>query len=272
MSHIYLELESQFTLHQVLTEGSWAAAWNKTGVLGKQALLQILTHAVSNDPEHPLLFRAQYTISPCDAEKSLKTLLAAIEMEGSDSSAAEAKAYSTYQLMILSALMSHNTPRMSLLATAMRIRYQRFTDKEYGELTKEWNKAPRKRRRAVLYAAQTVESVQGQYCVHFSTPVLLFRATLTLWLYTLLDKRFADQKAVASLPSVVLGGLGMSDSDKEKWVESGIGRVKLKGVGSIFTPEGRRGLLDKSISAMRSIKSWGISKIYEQLLSQLQEV
>lgn len=268
VSHSYLDPESQVNLQQVLANNSWVTAWNGTGVLGKQALLQLLMNVVSNDTRHLSFSQAQYTLSPRDAEELLKGFLASLEDEELGISATEPKACGAYRLMILSALMSRNTPQFSLLATAMRIRYQRCSEKEFSEMTSEWRKTPQERRRAALYAARIIESVRGQYCAHFSTPVLLFRATLTLWLYTILDPLPSDQHTAAS-PTVILGGSRMNDSVQKQWVETGNGRVKLQGVGNIFTPNGRGRLLDKSISVMHTIQSWGISKIYEQLLSQL---
>ncbi|KAJ6110061.1 early growth response protein [Penicillium sp. IBT 16267x] len=193
VSHFYLDPESQVTLQGVLADNSWVAAWNGTGVLGKQALLQLLINVVSNDGRHLSLSQAQYTLSPRDAEELLEGFLASIEDDETGISAAEHKACGAYRIMILSALMSRNTPQFSLLATAMRIRYQRCSEKEFSDMTLEWKKAPQERRRAALFAARVIDSVRGQYCAHFSTPVLLFRATLTLWLYTILDPLHSDR-------------------------------------------------------------------------------
>ncbi|KAI9037628.1 uncharacterized protein KD926_000190 [Aspergillus affinis] len=271
VSHVCLESEGHLTLQQVIADGTWVAAWNTTGVIGKQVLLQLLMNIVSYNTEHVLSCQARSTLTQSDAEGLLKHFLAALEDEEvSGTSAAEQKACSTYRLMIFSTLMSRNSPRFSLLATSMRIRYQHCDDNELGELAKEWNKAPQERRRAALHAAQVIESVRSQYCAHFSTPVLLFRATLTLWLYTILDRTSSDQQDTAA-SSVVLGGSVMCDSTQERWVESGNGRVKLKGVGNISAPDGRKRLLDESISVMHTLRSWGISTIYGQLLCQLRE-
>lgn len=248
------------------------AAWNKTGVLGKQALLQVLMNVASNNAGYLSHFhQARYNLSPSDAESLLKGFLASIDDEEPGVSAAERKACGIYKLMILSALISRNTPQFSLLATAMRIRHQRCSENEFCELAKEWNKAPQARRRAVVFAARLVDFVREQYCAHFSTPVLLFRATLTLWLHSILDNLASDQEATAVSPSVILGGSAINNPAQEQWAETGNGRVKLQGIGNIFTPDGRKRLLSESIAIFHTIQSWGISKIYEQLLSQLRE-
>ncbi|KAJ5833637.1 early growth response protein [Penicillium riverlandense] len=245
------------------------ASWTKTGVLGKQAILQLLLNAVTNDQGRLLSPQVHNGPSQSEAEVVLKELLARAEDEESNVSALELKACVSHRLVILSALMLRNTPRLPLLTTVMRVRYRRYSDEELGKLAVEWNRAPQERRRAALYAARVFESVRSQYCAHFSTPVLLFRATLTLWLHTVFNDLPLDSQPASETPLVVLGAPNTSDMNQEQWVEHGIGRVKLHGIGNIFCPLGRKRLLDESISAMQSLRSWGISKIYRQLLIQL---
>lgn len=65
--------------------------------------------------------------------------------------------------------------------------------------------------------------------------MLLFRATLTLWLYTVLSDMPLDSQSATEPPLVILGAANASDMNQEQWVESGIGRVKLQGIGNIFS-------------------------------------
>lgn len=72
-------------------------------------------------------------------------------------------------------------------------------------------------------------------------------------------------------PVVVLGVPDTNTVDQTQWVESGTGRIKLLGIGHIApSPLGRRRLLEESITLMRSLGAWGISRIYGQLLTRLQ--
>ncbi|KAL3254198.1 hypothetical protein ABHI18_009097, partial [Aspergillus niger] len=51
---------------------------------------------------------------------------------------------------------------------------------------------------------------------------------------------------------------------------TGWGRIKLPGIGDIMTGRGRSRFLDESILGLRTLKYWGISRIYEQVLTRLQ--
>ncbi|KAJ5660680.1 uncharacterized protein N7484_000052 [Penicillium longicatenatum] len=265
----HTESSTLHTVEQVVRDSTWMASWIKTGILGKQTLLQLLSNAAVIDQDRLLSSQSHNGISQIEAEAALKALLAGTEDEESNVSALELKASISHRLVILSVLMLRNTPRLPLLATAMRVRYRRYTDEELRSLATEWNKAPQERRRAAIYAARAFESVRSQYCAHFSTPVLLFRATLIIWLFTVLDDLSLDSQPASDAPLIILGASNTTDPNQEQWVESGNGRVKLQGVGNIFSSLGRQRFLDESISAMQSLRSWGISKIYRQLLTQL---
>ncbi|KAJ5190124.1 uncharacterized protein N7498_009109 [Penicillium cinerascens] len=265
----HTESSTLHTVEQVVRDSTWMASWIKTGILGKQTLLQLLSNAAVIDQDRLLSSQSHNGISQIEAEAALKALLAGTEDEESNVSALELKASISHRLVILSVLMLRNTPRLPLLATAMRVRYRRYTDEELRSLATEWNKAPQERRRAAVYAARAFESVRSQYCAHFLTPVLLFRATLIIWLFTVLDDLSLDSQPASDAPLIILGASNTTDPNQEQWVESGNGRVKLQGVGNIFSSLGRQRFLDESISAMQSLRSWGISRIYRQLLTQL---
>lgn len=111
----------------------------KTGVLGKQTLLQLLSNAAVIDQGRLLYSQGHNVPSQNEAEVVLKGLLAGIENEESNVSALELKASVSHRLVILSALMLRNTPRFPLLATAMRVKYRRYTDEELRTLATEWN-------------------------------------------------------------------------------------------------------------------------------------
>lgn len=119
-------------------------------------------------------------------------------------------------------------------------------------------------RRAVAYAAGVIDIARSSYCAHYSSPIFVFRATLVLWLYSVLCR--SCQQPSANAPTVVLGPLSQAQTD---WVETGHGRIKLPAVGSIMSAPGLAKLLDEAISIMGSLKAWGIGKIYAQVLARL---
>ncbi|KAG2419153.1 hypothetical protein HFD88_002258 [Aspergillus terreus] len=262
--------QSAHTLGQLVTNGSWRTAWSTTGVLGKQAIVQLLTNIVMNEHGRPSTACADLDKSYC--QTVLKELLSVTEEQDANPSVPELKARAFHQLSILSALMMCNIPALPLLSTALQAKSQQSSE-DLNKLTNSWNSEPQARRLAVMYAARAFESIRNQSCAHFSTPVLLFRATLILWIYGALCFPPQPQDPQSSSPGSPALTIGTPDTDATKqarWIESGRGRIRLPGIGNIVqSPLGRRRLLDESIVVMQSLGSWGISKIYGQLLTRL---
>ncbi|KAF7173645.1 hypothetical protein CNMCM5623_005883 [Aspergillus felis] len=262
---------SPHTLGQLVTDGSWRTAWRNTGVLGKQAIIQLLTDIVMNDDCRATMADAGLDRSSC--QTVLKDLLSATEEQDANPSVPELKTRAFHQLSILSALMMCNIPPLPLLSTALQVKSRRCSEEELNRLTNSWNSEPQARRLAVIYAARAFQSIRNQSCAHFSIPVLLFRATLILWIYGVLCLPPQPQDQQCSSPESPVVIISTPDTDateQARWVESGKGRIKLAGIGNIVqSPLGRRRLLDESTVVMRSLGSWGISKIYGQLLTTL---
>ncbi|KAE8307050.1 hypothetical protein BDV41DRAFT_569395 [Aspergillus transmontanensis] len=257
-------------MDQLVTNGSWRTAWSTTGVLGKQAIVQLLTNIVMNEHGRPSTACADLDKSYC--QTVLKELLSVTEEQDANPSVPELKARAFHQLSILSALMMCNIPALPLLSTALQAKSQQSSE-DLNKLTNSWNSEPQARRLAVMYAARAFESIRNQSCAHFSTPVLLFRATLILWIYGALCFPPQPQDPQSSSPGSPALTIGTPDTDATKqarWIESGRDRIRLPGIGNIVqSPLGRRRLLDESIVVMQSLGSWGISKIYGQLLTRL---
>ncbi|PLB54961.1 hypothetical protein P170DRAFT_442902 [Aspergillus steynii IBT 23096] len=249
------------SLSQAIDSGSWTASWRKTGVLGKQAILQQLLNIVNDT--HSLEFQDSHPTR--NAVEALRHLLVIIQEEGEKSMMLELRARIAYRLTIYTALMINDLPRGSLLSIALKVKYLRNSE-QTARFATDWSLSPLRMRRAVAYAAGVIDIARSNYCAHYSTPILVFRATLVLWLYSVLRRPF--QESSVDAPTVVLGPLSQAQTD---WVETGRGRIKLPAVGSIMSSPGLAKLLDEAISILGSLKAWGIGKIYAQVLARLRE-
>ena len=260
------------TLEDLATDGSWMAAWKTTGVLGKQAIVQLLTNIVMSDHGRGSATYANIDRNHC--KEVLKALLSTTEQEEFNPSVPELKARGLHQLSILSALMMCHIPPLPLLSSALQFKCRRSSGKELENLKKSWISEPQARRLAVVYAARVFGSIRNQQCTHFSTPVFLLRATLVLWIFDVvctLQQTQDSPSTQSGSPVVILGTPDTNTVDQTQWVESGTGRIKLLGIGNIApSPLGRRRLLEESSTLMRSLGAWGIIRIYGQLLTRLQ--
>lgn len=256
------------TLLQLLSDPSRTAIWNKTGVLGKSVILQQLLSIIEDNRRQSLYCPPNGTVVDCTAAAdALRQILAVTYAQGQELPMNELKALGAHRIIIFSALMMNNLPKMPLLSTVLKVKYKRYSDSDLGRLKREWSSSPVKTRQAVVYAANLFETVRSTCCMHYSTPVLLFQAALVLWLYSVLLGQ--SQNSPSDAPSVIIGTSDINNAKQAQWIETGRGRIKMSGVGNISSPLGLGKLLDESISAMRTIKWWGISKIYEQLLVRL---
>ncbi|CAI7591961.1 unnamed protein product [Penicillium palitans] len=256
------------TLFHLVSNPGRTAIWNKAGVLGKSAILQQLLSTIEENRRQSLYCSANVSVVDCTAAaNALRQILAMTYNQGQDLPMNEMKALGVHRIMIFSALMMNSLPKMPLLSTVLKLKYKRFSDCDLGRLRMEWSSSPRETRQAVVYAANLFETVRSTYCTHYSTPVLFFQSALVLWLYSVLLGQSQDSPPDA--PSIIIGASDFNNSKQAQWVETGQGRIKMSGVGNLLSLSGLGKLLDESISTMRNIKWWGVSKIYEQLLVRL---
>ncbi|RAQ71696.1 hypothetical protein COH21_012106 [Aspergillus flavus] len=110
-------IASPCTLEDLATGGSWMTAWKTTGVLGKQAIIQLLNNIVMSDHGRGSTTYADIDRNDCKAV--LKELLSATEQENLNPLVPELKACGSHQLSILSALMMCYIPPLPLLSSAL---------------------------------------------------------------------------------------------------------------------------------------------------------
>ncbi|RAL03649.1 early growth response protein [Aspergillus ibericus CBS 121593] len=254
------------TIGHITTDRSWSVAWFKTGTLGKQVILQLLLNAIHDFGGLHELTTSSMARNQIEGE--LKHLLDITEKEV-ELSITELKACVAHRLIILYALMINNLPKMLLLPAALKIKSRHCNEVERAKLRGDWDAAPGQGRLAVFYAVRVIETVRSHYCAHFSTPVIFFRATLTLWIYSALYSPPCGSSAPAEAPSIALRAPHWGGAHATRWIDSGWGRVKLPGIGDFMSSQGRVKLLDEAILSFRTIRFWGISKIYEQVLARL---
>ncbi|OJJ71613.1 hypothetical protein ASPBRDRAFT_195779 [Aspergillus brasiliensis CBS 101740] len=253
-----------FTLEHITSDRNWSAIWPKAGTFGKQAIIQLLLNAVSN---HQKLSGSPSSGS-IDVDEDLRQLLEVIENEEGLSSI-ELKVCATHRLMILYALMINNIPKQPLLPTALKIKGRHLSEVDLARLADEWGTVSHQGRSAIFYAARVLETVRSHHCAHFCTPVFFFRAVLVIWLYSSLCIPQCHLPPATEAPSITLRAPDWGGVSAVEWINSGWGRIKLPGIGDFMSDRGRSRLLDVSIMNLRTLKSWGISRIYEQLLTRL---
>ncbi|GKZ50238.1 hypothetical protein AbraIFM66951_003233 [Aspergillus brasiliensis] len=253
-----------FTLEHITSDRNWSAIWPKAGTFGKQAIIQLLLNAVSNhqkSSESP-------SSDSIDVDEDLRQLLEVTENEEGLSSI-ELKANATHRLMILYALMISNIPNLPLIPTALKIKGRHLSEVDLARLVNEWGTVSHQGRSAIFYAARILETVRSHHCAHFCTPVFFFRAVLVIWLYSSLCIPQSRLPPATEAPSITLRAPDWGGVNAVEWINSGWGRIKLPGIGDFMSDRGRSRLLDASILNLRALKSWGISRIYEQLLARL---
>ncbi|CAI7653255.1 unnamed protein product [Penicillium bialowiezense] len=259
--------KSSQNLLQLASDTGWTTTWNKTGVLGKSAILQQLLSIIEESRRQSLYCFSDTSVADCTvAVDALRQILAMTYDQGQELTS-DLKALGAHRIIILSALMKSDLPETPLLSTVLKLKYNRYSNSELVRLKRKWSSSPQKTRQAVICAADLFETVRSTYCTHYSAPALLFQAVLVLWLYSSLLGQ--SQEFPSDAPSVIIGTANRSNTNQDQWVATGMGRVKIPGVGSFLSPLGLDNLLHHSISAMGSLKWWGISKIYLQLLTRL---
>ncbi|KAJ5589355.1 hypothetical protein N7537_012033 [Penicillium hordei] len=254
-----------WTLFRLVSDAGWTAILSKTGVPGKSAILQQLLSTIEENRRQSLYCSPNVSVIDCTAAANApRQILAITYHQKQDLPMNELKALGTHRIIIFSVLIMNNSPNMPLLSTGLKFKYKRYSDCDLGRLQLEWSSSPRRTRQAVVYAADLFDTVRSTYCTHYSTSVLFFQSALVLWLYSVLLGQ--SQDTPPDTPSVIIGASDFNNSKEGQWVETGRGRIKMSGVGNLSSPSGLGKLSDESISTMRNIKWWGISKIYEQLL------
>ncbi|KAL4971616.1 hypothetical protein BDW66DRAFT_145827 [Aspergillus desertorum] len=136
------------TLEQVAGEHNWATAWSKVGILGKQAIVQLLLNATIAERSHPRAFLSSIYHVEEETRQILEQLLKAIDKEEHELPTIELKASMAHRVITLSALMLDQSPNIPLLSTAMKLKYQRFHADDMTALLSTWNGAPHQGRLA----------------------------------------------------------------------------------------------------------------------------
>lgn len=225
-------------------------------------------------PRHP--FRCHKGIAVPDrapARETLENLLSIISTPQDDASLRDTKASLTHKVMCLAALMVCHAPATDLTVAALRQIYHRLDNRELSIIAQKWRESPAQGRTTVYYAARLLETVRNNHATHYAMPIYLLKAVLTLWLYA----RLFDNSNLTGF-STSPGPRGPNattianpnDVDLGQWTLAGCSRICLPGIADLLSPQGRRKLLSESIIAMHSLKSWGVSRVYLDLLKRLE--
>ncbi|KAE8370483.1 fungal-specific transcription factor domain-containing protein [Aspergillus caelatus] len=261
------------TLGQVIKDKTWRYVWSKTGTLGKQTILQYLANVV-NDKDY--MSPASPSFSPEQrhaALEALETLLEETGDQGYGHSLSEVKASAAHRVMILSTLSLYHTPTSHIVPLAIKVIYGKMNDDSWMLTIDRWRSSSCQGRMGALYAAHVFETVRSARCIHFMTPVLLLRAVLVLWLYSTIHGQLRrGREYQLEIPSVVLDLKSLDTPATKQWIANGSGCIKLPGISNLLSRQGRRKTLEDAVVVMRSLKAWGISSMYAQLLERLRLV
>ncbi|KAH7357520.1 hypothetical protein BKA66DRAFT_562431 [Pyrenochaeta sp. MPI-SDFR-AT-0127] len=259
------------TLGDIFASSNWISIWSQTGTIGKQVILEELMETV-RPKDH---FHYQTNPSSTDtvqAEKALESLLVVMEAEH-DMPVIDLKALIAQKAICLAALMLCHVPVKDTTTAALSRIYNRCNDRELSEIGEAWRATPYQGRKMVLHAGRLFQTIRTNHTTHYSVPIYLLRATLTLWLYSLLLEKpdvtgyIREQDTLAS---ITLGTADINSSEVGDWISNGRGRVKLPGIANLLCKQGRQKLLRESMVAMALLKSWGISKAFLHLLRRLE--
>ncbi|KAH6618441.1 fungal-specific transcription factor domain-containing protein [Boeremia exigua] len=259
------------SLAEVVSTDSWLSTWSKTSTLGKQVILQDLMERVrlSNANFQP---SGQVIADSAHAKRCLESFLSALN-EQQDISVDDLKASMVHKAICLTALMIGSSPGVDVTKVALSRIYRQMTDEELSHMSQAWREAPHQGREAVFHAGYLFETIRNSHSMHYSMPSYLLRAVLTLWLYSVLfDKPEVTGFTIepGDSGSITLG-TARTDNDRAwSWINQGHVRIKLPSIANLLCRLGRRKLLEHSIAAMGSLRSWGISRGYLQLLKRLE--
>lgn len=218
---------------------------------------------------HP---RGTVATNNAHAKECLESLLSVLN-EQQDIPVDDLKAFMVHKAICLTALMIGFSPAVDVTKVALSRIYNQMTDQELTHMAQTWKEAPYQGREAVFHAAHLFETIRNSHIIHHSMPAFLLRAVLTLWLYSVLfDKPDVTGFTIerGDLSSIALGTTHTDVDQARSWIAQGHGRVKLPSIANLLCWQGRRKLLEHSIAAMGSLRSWGISRGYLQLLKRLE--
>ncbi|KAH7134867.1 fungal-specific transcription factor domain-containing protein [Dendryphion nanum] len=261
------------SLAEIISAESWLTVWSRTGTIGKQVILQQLMDDVRpresfDHQEHPP------SANSARAKEILVGLLTILEEE-QETPVNDLKALIANKVICLAALMLCSSPVVDLTTIALNAIYDRVHDRELAIIAQSWKNSANEGRRVVLHAARLFETIRNHHTTHYSMPAYLLKAVLTLWLYSFLFERpkvtgFFYQEEEGNPTSIALGMAEIKSAQVQDWLSYGRGRVKLPGMANLLCAQGRQKLLKEATVAMGSLKSWGISKGYLQLLKRLE--
>ncbi|KAH7072041.1 fungal-specific transcription factor domain-containing protein [Paraphoma chrysanthemicola] len=258
------------TLAETAADDSWLSIWTKTGTIGKQVILQELMDRVR--PVRSLMPYASNSSSEREhAKRILESILEHLEQED-DVPVLDLKALTVHKVICLSALMLCSSPAVDVSSVALSHIYSRLDQRQISEATKLWRAAEHQGREVIAHAARLFEAIRTNHTTHYSMPVHLCRAVLTMWIYSLLSESSditGSSSEQENSASILLGSIDADGVQIREWIVNGKGRIKLPGMANLLCANGRHKLLEEAIVAMRSLKSWGVSKGYLQLLKRL---
>ncbi|CAI9629304.1 unnamed protein product [Alternaria burnsii] len=258
------------TLADVIATDSWLSTWSETSTLGKQAILQELLERVR--PSGSMNHKVAAVSDQAQAKQVLESLLSLLK-EDQDVSMDNLKASIVHKAICLTALLIGLSPALDLTKIALSCVYNQMTDQELSHIAKVWRETPHQGREAVFHAAHLFETIRNSHTSHYAMPASLLRAVLSLWLYSVLfDKPGLTGFTLESRESasIALGSARTENDQVRDWIADGRGRVKLPSIADLLCRQGRRTLLKHSLAAMSSLKGWGISRGYLQLLERLE--
>ncbi|KAB8207284.1 hypothetical protein BDV34DRAFT_211626 [Aspergillus parasiticus] len=264
---------TNYTLGQVIRNKTWRYAWSKTGTLGKLTILQYLANVVNDKDD---MSPASPSFSPEQsyaALEALETLLEETGDQGYGHSLSEVKASAIHRVMIISALTLYHTPTSHIVPLAVKVIYGQINDDSWTLTINRWRSSSCQGRMGVLYAAHVFETVRSARCIHFMIPELFLRGVLVLWLYSIIHNRLRHgHEYQLEITSVVLDLKSLDTPATKHWIANGSSCIKLPGISNLLSQRGRCKMLEESVVVMRSLKAWGISSMYAQLLERLRLV
>ncbi|KAL4874490.1 fungal-specific transcription factor domain-containing protein [Aspergillus karnatakaensis] len=273
------------TLIHIEANGIWSLVWGKTGVLGKEVMLQhhldIVTHR-NVEGEEDKAASSDCSSSLASARKlhtaeTLQNLLYHMESMCVSVPFVEIKPLTVHRIMALGGLMLFHSPTVVPQGPALKRIYGHLKEEGIQRLSLIWQCAATDGRLALYYAVRIFELARKFQVAHPTAILFIYRATLIMWLYSLLSENIrsgaseqSDIVGSRNVGSVILGGTDcVATLDMTEWIESGIRLVKVSGIGILDRAEGRKRLLDEAISLFGAMKSWGVAKTYELLLIRL---
>ncbi|KAE8395204.1 hypothetical protein BDV23DRAFT_168808 [Aspergillus alliaceus] len=231
----------------------------KLGTPGKQTILQYLTNIVKDkgdiSPGSPTFSLEERN----EAMKVLEGLLEETRDECYGFSLSEVKASAIHRVMILSALTNYHTPTSDIISHAIKVIYGKMDDSSWTQIIDRCS-----------LCVHVFETIRSARCTHFITPVHFLRAALVLWLYaTIYDRLRQGREYQFQVPMVVLDFKSLNTTATKQWVSNGSSCIKLARVSNLLNRNGRCKILEDSVVIMRSLKAWGISTMYAQLLARV---